>query len=190
MIGKVKGILTEVDGNVGLIETAGGVSYEVSLPPAILLTPLQSPVEVYTYLQIRDDAHVLFGFSDKSHVRIFKLLIGVSGVGPKTAFGIVSFATADEIVQAVRDNDSAFFSRVPGLGKKTALKIILELSEKLDSEFEMKQMYLSADDKTVIDALVSLGFNSHDARDILSKLPKDLPLEKKISEGIRLGSKK
>lgn len=190
MIGKIKGILTEINGNVGLIETAGGLSYNVFLTPSLLTHILHQPLELYTHMQVRDDAHVLFGFRSKTEQKLFKLLISVSGVGPKTAFQIISFANGNELVQAVKDNDVAYFSRVPGLGKKTAMKIILELSEKLDSEFEMKQMVLSEDDKTVIDALVSLGFKSHDAKQLLSKLPKELSLEEKIRQGIQMGSPK
>jgi holliday junction DNA helicase RuvA len=188
MIGKIKGTLVEIDGNHGLIETASGVTYSAMLPPVLLAISTPHEIDIYTHLQIRDDAHVLFGFESKAQRDMFRLLIGVSGVGPKTGFGIIAFAKIDEIIHAIRGNDHGYFSKVPGLGKKTAQKIILELSSKMDSEFEMKNMYLTAEDKTVIDALVSLGFKAHESREILEKLPKDLTLEQKIKEGIRLGS--
>lgn len=186
MIGKIKGTLVEVNENSGLIETPSGVFYEVYLPPSFLGRLLPAPIEVYTYLQVREDAHVLFGFASKSEHTFFKLLIGISGVGPKTAFSIMSFSKTDELIQAVKQNDVAFFTRVPGLGKKTAMKIILELSEKVKSEFKLEQMYFSDEDKTVIDALTSLGFSSQEVKNIMPKLTKDSTLELKIKEGIKI----
>ena len=96
MIGKLKGKLVEVDGNLGLIETSGGVFYQVFLPPQ-LITSHQSltTIDLYTYLQVRDDALVLFGFETKRHYDFFKLLLTVSGVGPKTAFSVISAIPLD-----------------------------------------------------------------------------------------------
>lgn len=189
MIGKVKGTLTEIDGNKGLVETESGLFYEIFLTPQLLSSAaMGSSVEVYTFLQVREDAHILFGFSSKNEKKLFELLIGISGVGPKTAYGVVSFSSEDELFAAVRSNDVDFFSKVPGLGRKTAMKIILELSQKLKSEFQMEKMYMSEEDKLVVDALVSLGFKSSEAKSMLSKLPKDLSLEEKIKEGLRYAS--
>lgn len=188
MIGKIKGKLVEVDGNLGLIETSGGVFYQVFLTPSILRRyKNRSEVEIFTYLQVREDALVLFGFEIKQEYVFFKLLLGVSGVGPKTAFSVISFSKIDELIKAVKDNNADFFSRIPGLGKKTTMKIILELSQKLESEFRLEKMYLSEEDKTVIDALVSLGFKSNQAKKILSELDTKLTLEEKIKQGLKLG---
>ena len=186
MIGKIKGKLTEIEGNLGLIETSGGVYYQVYLTPSVIsLQKDKSEIEVYTYLQVREDALVLFGFLSKQEFDFFKLLLSVSGVGPKTAFSVISFSKINELISAVKDNEIDYFTKVPGLGKKTAMKIILELSQKLESEFKLEKMYLSEDDKTVIDALISLGFKSNEAKKILSGLPKNLSLEEKIKEGLR-----
>lgn len=187
MIGKIKGKLTELDGNTGLIETSSGLSYEVFLTAnALSKNKINSVLEIYTYLQIREDAHVLFGFETKNEHKLFKMLLSVPGVGPRTAFSVVSFSKEEELLLAVRENDISYFERVPGLGKKTAMKILLELSHKLNSEFELKKMYLSEKDKTVIDALVSLGFKTQEARKIFSKIPANLTLEEKIRAGLRL----
>lgn len=189
MIGKIKGTLAEVEGNVGLIETGEGLTYEVLLTPAILgKNTTGKKIEVYTYLQIRDDAHVLFGFETKKEKELFKSLISISGVGPKTGFSIISFSNEEELIVAVTENNIDYFNSVPGLGKKTAMKIILELSQKLKQDFQLDKMYLSDQDKVVIDALVSLGFKSKDARQLLSKMPKDLTVEEKIKEGLKTGS--
>lgn len=189
MIGKIKGKLVEVEGNVGLIETSGGVFYNIFLPPSLLsLSFNKNVIEVYTYLHVRDDALILFGFKEKKEYGFFKLLLSVSGVGPKTAYSVISYTKIDQLLNAVKNNDLSYFSKIPGLGKKTAMKIILELSQKLDQEFKMEKMYLSDDDKTFIDALVSLGFKNQEASELLNKVPKKLTLEEKIREGIRLAT--
>lgn len=191
MIGKIKGKLIELNGNVGLVETSSGVSYEINLTPALISShQLGKQLEVYTYFQVREDAQVLFGFKTHEEQNLFKLLISVSGVGPKIAFTVVSFSKEDELVSAIKINDVNYFSKIPGLGKKTAMKIILELSQKLQSEFKMEKMYLSEEDKTVVDALVSLGFKSQEAKGILSKLPKNLSVEEKIREALRSATSK
>ncbi len=186
MIGKLKGKLSEVDGNLGLIETSGGVYYSTFLTPSLIANH-QPPatVELYTYLQVREDALVLFGFETKKEFQVFKLLLTVPGVGPKTAYSVISYLKPEALYEAVKGNDINSFTNVPGLGKKTAMKIILELSSKLKSEFDMTNMVLSEEDKTVVDALVSLGFKSTDAKNILSKLPRDLSVEEKIKMALK-----
>ena len=111
--------------------------------------------------------------------------MSVSGVGPKTAFSVISFIKVEELIKAVRNNQVDSLTQVPGLGKKTAMKIILELSTKLKSEFDMKNMVLSEEDKTVVDALVSLGYKTYEAKKLLSKLPKSLSVEEKIKEALK-----
>src|SRR3989338_160588 len=114
MIGKVKGTLVEIQGNVGLVETQVGITYEILLTPRVLASPVGTPLDIHTHLQVKEDSHTLFGFDDHSQKALFKLLIGVSGVGPKSAFGIVSFSSATSIIGAIRDSDTAYFSRMPG----------------------------------------------------------------------------
>lgn len=190
MIGKLKGKLVEVDKNIGLIETSGGVFYQVFLPPSLISLPAEASakaglIELYTYLQVRDDALVLFGFETKQQHDFFLLLLTVSGVGPKTAFSVISFVQLDKLVSYVQSNDIDAFTQVPGLGRKTAMKIILELSSRLKTDFDMKNMVLSDDDQTAVSALVSLGYKSHDAKRIISKLPKNLTVEEKIKEALK-----
>lgn len=187
MIGKIKGILAEVDGTVGLIETASGVYYRVYLTTALLASSQPAhPIEVYTYHVVREDAQMLFGFENKKEYTVFELLLSVPGVGPKSAFSIISFSTVDEIIEAVRGNDAKYFTRIKGLGKKTALKIILELANRFDSEFVYTpEITLSADEQTVVDALASLGFAKKEAQELVTKLPSDLSVEDKIRIGIQ-----
>jgi Holliday junction DNA helicase RuvA len=189
MIGKLKGKLTEIDGNIGLVETVGGVYYQLYLNPAIINSyRLNDDIEVYTYLQVREDALILFGFKTKTQHDFFKMLLTVPGVGPKTAYNIISFGKVEEVMNAVKLNDLAFFSKIPGLGKKTSLKIMLELSQKLKQEFKLEGLLLTEEDKIVIDALVSLGFKTYEAEKILAKIPKNLSLEDRIKKGIMLAT--
>ncbi len=180
MIGKIKGMLTEAHGNVGLIETSSGISYEIYIPPTLVALAYPSPIEVYTHLQVRDDAHVLFGFEDHTQLSLYRMLISVSGVGPKIGFAIICNASTTDIIAAIKQNDVAFFHAVPGLGKKTAMKLLVELSGKLDSEFELSTMLVSDDDKTVVDALIALGYKAQDAKTALTMAPKELSVEDKI----------
>ncbi len=186
MIGKLKGVLVELDGNNALIETKGGVSYQTYITPNILSkVKIGYDIEFYTYLQVRDDALTLFAFETKEERSLFDLLLAVSGVGPKTAYLVISYAKVNDLIRAVKENDIDFFSQIRGLGKKTGMKIILELSQKLKQEFELRKMYLSEEDRTVIDALVALGFKSHDVSSAVSKLPKSLSVEEKIKEALK-----
>jgi Holliday junction DNA helicase RuvA len=187
MIGKLKGKLSEIDKNIGYIETASGVFYKLYLPPKLLEnTNLNKNIELYTYLQVREDNLTLFGFENKEQFNVFEMLLSVDGIGPKSAFNIISYTDSKKILKAVTDNNLDFFCSIPGIGKKTAQKILLELSSLLKKTYELKLTELSEEDKLVIDALVSLGFKRYDSAKIINKLEKKLTVEEKIKEAIRL----
>jgi Holliday junction DNA helicase RuvA len=187
MIGKIKGILTDIEGNIGLIETPSGVFYEVFLTSTVLSAHLPpAPIEIRTYLHVREDIMQLYGFSSSAEYKIFKMLLDVPGVGPKSAFTVISYSKTDELISAIKRNDEKYFTRIPGLGKKTALKIILELANKFDAEFTFKETIVSEVDKTVMDALSSLGFRTADIQKAFDEIPRDLGVEEKIREGIKL----
>lgn len=187
MIGKIKGTLKEYDENVGLIESSGGVFFQVYLTPVFMAqVKIGTKIEVYTYLQVREDALKLFGFELKKELNLFKMLIGVPGVGPKTAYSVICYQTVDKILEAVKENNSDYLTLVPGLGRKTAMKIILELSQKLNQEFKLEKMYLSEDDRTVVDALISLGYKSSEAKKLLGKIPKNLKPEQRVKAALQL----
>jgi len=186
MIGKIKGKLVEVENNIGLIETQNGVSYQVYLSPRLIKSfPLNSLVEIYTYLEVKEDSLNLYGFITKDEYQIFKDLLTVSGVGAKTAFSIISFLTIKDIVNAITQNNINALLVVPRLGKKTAAKIILELSQKLKKEFSFSNLYLSEDDQIIIDTLVALGYKTNEAKNIFIKIPKNLSFEEKIKWALK-----
>ena len=190
MIAKLTGTLVEFDEKTAIIDTASGVGYELFITPSALQgKQVGESLSVLTYLQVRDDAHVLFGFSNAAERQFFHLLLSVPGVGPKTAFHIVSHISFDEAVKAVRMQDVKLFSSISGVGKKTAMKIVLELSQKFKTEFKF-EMQLTEDDKTVIDALVELGYRKQEAQKLFEKLPKELSIEKKIQEALKMSVRK
>ena len=190
MIAKITGTLSEFDEKIAVIDTSSGVSYELFITPAALTQKqLGDTLTVYTHLQVRDDAHVLFGFVSNEEKRFFHLLLSVPGVGPKTAFTITSHISFEQAVEAVKTNTVKLFSEIPGVGKKTAMKIVLELSVKFKTEFKFEQQ-LSPEDKTVIDALVELGYKKSEAQQLFEKLPKELSIEKKIQEALRMSVQK
>lgn len=188
MIGKIKGTLTEIYGNRGYVETPSGVTYLVYCVPSYL-DKLHKEVEIYTHLQVKDDDLVLFGFESHSQHRLFQMLIGVDGVGPKLGFTIVSYSVENLIVSAVESADVNFFQSIPGVGKKTAQRVILELSGKLAKQIGVESMISSSDDMTVIEALQSLGFKDNDIRKSLSGVDKNAGLEEKIRQAIQSLSK-
>lgn len=182
MISYIKGELAEINENYIVIET-GNIGYEVFLPTSAILElpPRKSTIKIYTYLHVREDIFCLYGFLAKDDLNIFKLLITVNGIGPKGALGMLSGLSADEIRFAVLAEDAKTITKAPGVGPKTASKIILELKDKihLDSAFEQKlanqavkpnsdTMYGRREE--VIDALTSLGYSASDAFKIVNQI--------------------
>ena len=143
-------------------------------------------IEIYTYLKVKEDNLTLYGFEDKKQQRIFEMLIHVSGIGPKSAFTIISHKDSDELSHAILTNNVEFLSDIPGIGKKSAHKILLELSPKMGKELDITSLLLSADDSTVIDALASLGFDRQAGRTALSKLDKNISVGDKIRKAIKI----
>lgn len=133
MIAYVRGIYAEADGNMVMIETPGGIAYEVAVMPADLTKlPAQgADLKLYTYLQVKEDGVALYGFLSKYDLTIFKLLITVSGIGPKLGLGILSSIGADELRAAVLSEDADRLAAAPGIGKKTAGRLVIELKDKI-----------------------------------------------------------
>jgi len=185
MIGKIKGTLIEVDGKEGLIDTASGLCYRVILTPRVLSSNIPSTVDIYTHLQIREDAQVLYGFDSHDQFRMFQKLLTVDGVGPKTAHGVIAHLPVEDIINAVQTKDISIFTAVPGLGKKTAQKIILEFSGKLKAEFDVSSIIDTPVDNEAVDALVALGYRVNEAREMLKNIDPNLPVEQKIRLALR-----
>ncbi|MDO5519660.1 MAG: Holliday junction branch migration protein RuvA [bacterium] len=181
MIAFIKGELEYISEECIIVE-AGGIGYQIRIPSSLLeeLPNVGDTVRIHTYLYVREDAMNLYGFSSRDDLNVFKLLITVNGIGPKAALGILSTLSTDELRFAVLSDDAKAISKAPGIGPKTASKLILELKDKLKLEdaFESKlakapvQTELTKalgikDPKAVrseaVQALVALGYSNTEA---------------------------
>ncbi|MBR2590962.1 MAG: Holliday junction branch migration protein RuvA [Clostridia bacterium] len=189
MIYSVSGKLVLTDQNTAVIETNGiGYSCCCSLRTLAKLPQIGKEAFLLTYLNVREDAMELFGFSDKTELDCFKLLIGVKGIGPKAAMSILSTLTPDQLALAVASKDFRAIQAAPGIGKKSAEMVVLELKDKMGSidtidEVGYEQVgnaVASSSKKDAIDALVSLGYSQSDAAKVIAKADKSLSTEELI----------
>lgn len=182
MISYIKGELAEITEN-GIVVECNQIGYEINVPLSVMneLPNTGDEVKIYTYLYVREDALKLYGFLTRDDLLIFKLLITVNGIGPKGALGILSTITPDDLRFAVLEDDVKTISKAPGIGKKTAGKLILELKDKLKLEdaFDTKlekneaiQTNTSSSDirNEAIMALTALGYSSGDAMKAVRKV--------------------
>ena len=180
MIGYLKGELADIKESYVVIEV-GNIGYEVYLPSSVImeLPSRGSTIKLYTYMHVREDAIGLFGFLTKDDLEMFKLLITVNGIGPKGALGILSSISADEIRFAVLAEDAKTIAKAPGIGNKTASKLILELKDKFKLETAFEQRLLNQAEKRegsgifglreeAIQALTVLGYSASDALKIVN----------------------
>ena len=172
MIAYVKGVLAVV-GQDSIIIDKGGIGININVPVSIISTlpSIGSEVKVFTYTYVREDAIALYGFMTMDDLDVFKLLINVNGVGTKTALGILSAITPNELRLAVISADYKTITNAPGIGKKSAERIVLELRDKVKMVIE-DDLYIAVDSGDVaksdsvniaLEALVSLGFNYGEA---------------------------
>jgi len=164
MIGSVRGRLISKRPDNVIIET-GGVGYHVNVPLSILsnLPEEGSSVFLYVYTHVREDAIQLYGFSNEDEKKIFTTLLGIPGIGPKMALNILSGVSHDEFLNAIEKEDVAFLCRIPGLGKKTAHRLILELRGKLLTAEKPRDRIF----EDTLSALVNLGYKKSEAMESL-----------------------
>lgn len=188
MIGHLKGTASLVGIGMVIIDV-GGVGYKVHAPEGALMAMRQGgEVELFTYLAVRENALDLYGFSTRSELEFFELLIGVSGIGPKTALAILSLASADTLKRAIAGGDATYLTKVSGIGRKNAGKIIVELRDKLGGANAGSAILVGADAEA-LEALEALGYSIRDAREAVAKT-KGETAQEKIKESLRaLGGK-
>ena len=184
MIGRVAGVLVEKNPPQILVEAAG-VGYEIEVPMSTFYN-LPAPgerVTLLTHLVVREDAHLLYGFATESERRAFRQLLKVNGVGARTALAVLSGMGVGELVEAIAAQESGRLVRIPGIGKKTAERLLLELKDKLGSDalsgLAVNRERPAASD--VINALLGLGYSDKEAQLAVKQLPDGLS----VSEGIR-----
>lgn len=190
MIYKLKGKVSVVDENTICVETNNGVAYEVvcTSSDVYALSNVEGEATVYTYLQVREDALVLFGFKSLVTKSMFSKLITISGIGPKMAITILSDISPEDLSNAIVNGDTKSLSSVKGLGKKTAERIILELKEKVQgTASEIKKSNkatntLSSNEADSVIALCSLGLSKNQATDLVSRFAeKDMSTEEIVT---------
>ena len=174
----------------GLVLDVGGVGYLVAATPSALRRAADVPeVTIETYLHVREDALQLYGFADAAERELFIHLLGVSGIGPKVALAVVSSAPPADLRRAIALKDPARFQAIPGIGKKTAERIVLELEEKLGSEDVAALQALPAVPTSAHgvarDALVELGYSVVEAEQALARTDPDLPAEERVRDALR-----
>ena len=174
MYSYIRGILAEIEEDKIVVE-ANGIGYNIYTTAQTFdyLPSMGEEVKVYTYLHLREDVMMLYGFLTKDDLRVFKLLIGVNGIGPKGALAILSVMTTDDLRFAVLGDDAKAIAKAPGVGAKTAQRLILELKDKLSLEdaFEQKLEHQQAAPVSnakgvkneAVEALVALGYSSSEA---------------------------
>ncbi len=164
---------------------SGGIGLKVSVAEAVAAQSAHAPVvTLHTYLQVREDALNLFGFQTEDELVMFELLLGVSGVGPKVALATLSNLSPDALRLAVANEEPALIARVPGIGKRTAEKIVLELRDKVKATSGLQTLVHVADiDMEVVEALIGLGYSVVEAQRAVQKLPKDV---EGVEERLRL----
>ena len=169
----------------GLVIDVGGVGYLVSATPSVLRrADGAAELTVETYLHVREDTLQLYGFADAAERALFVQLIGVSGIGPKVALAVVSSASPEELQRAIALRDSARFQAIPGIGKKTAERIVLELEGSIADAIPVAGGD-GAGELVARDALVELGYSLVEAEQALAAVDPDLPAEERVREALR-----
>lgn len=178
-----------------IIINIGGVGYKTFIGQGTFsrIPEKGSIVKIWTHQYVREDSLELYGFLNFAELELFEILIGISGIGPKSALGILGVAPVDTLKKAIASGDTSYLTRVSGIGRKTAEKIVLELKDKFAGKgisiMETPELKEEAD---ALDALVSLGYSQREAREALQTVPKEISsVEKKLKEALKkLGRQK
>ncbi|MFA5778044.1 MAG: Holliday junction branch migration protein RuvA [Candidatus Paceibacterota bacterium] len=188
MIGSIKGIITLKTEKFLIVET-GGVGYKINVSPDVLSKTQKADdkISLWIYTHVREDAFDLYGFLDHSELEFFEMLINVSGIGPKGALSILGVASIKTLKKAVGTGDISYLTKISGIGKKTAEKIIIELRDKIGKEKEDDSLQGELD---ALEALKSLGYSQSEAREALKNISPETNTNTKIREALKkLGGK-
>ncbi|HSN19288.1 MAG TPA: Holliday junction branch migration protein RuvA [Usitatibacter sp.] len=186
MIGRIQGILTEKNPPQVVVVTHG-VGYEIDVPMSTFyhLPRTGESVELLTHLVVREDAHLLFGFLTAGERTAFRQLLKVSGVGPKVALAVLSGLSVDDLALAIAAQDAARLTKVPGVGKKTAERLVLELRDRLPATAGAPRAGAAPARGDVVNALLALGYNDREAQAAVKQLPAELALADAIRQALK-----
>jgi len=184
MIGQLKGVVSAARAGF-IILSAGGVGYKVFATRELLagLKPEKEAV-LWTHLAVRENALDLYGFSTEEELKVFELLLTVSGIGPKSALAILDIASVETLRSAISGGNATYLTKVSGIGKKTAEKIVLELKDKVGASLGAASMH---GDEEALEAMRALGYSQAEARDALRKVPQEIERSnERLREALRL----
>jgi Holliday junction DNA helicase RuvA len=187
MIGRLQGILVEKN-FPQLIVSCNGVGYEVDVPMSTFypLPRIGDEVTLLTHLVVREDAHLLYGFLTAGERSAFRQLLKISGVGPKVALSVLSGLSVDDLAAAVASEDAGRLTKIPGIGKKTAERLVLELRDKLPKTLGVvRAESAAAGGADVLNALLSLGYNEREAAAAVKQVPAQLQLPDAIRHALK-----
>ena len=196
IISYISGLLEHIENNIISIDV-NGVGYEIIVPKTVLeeLPHIGEQIKIHTYMHIREDEHTLYGFAHLNEKKMFKLLLSVSGIGPKVALTILSTLSSEQFASAVIKSDLFLLTNIPGIGRKSAERIVIELKDKLfefSKEKPSDTTFISVDEKIqkeAIGALTSLGYNSREASKAFQQIAKDIEPNSSIEDIIKLALK-
>jgi Holliday junction DNA helicase RuvA len=192
MIGRISGILLDKTPPLALID-CNGVGYECEVPMSTfyLLPQVGDKVTLLTHFVVREDAQLLFGFGTHQERLMFRQLLKVNGIGAKSALAILSGLSIDELIQAVSLQEAGLLTRVPGIGKKTAERLLLELKDKftLDSALSIKGSGMASISQDVLNALIALGYNERESLNAVKSLDVNLTVNDGIKQALKYLSK-
>jgi Holliday junction DNA helicase RuvA len=192
MIGRISGILLDKTPPLALID-CNGVGYECEVPMSTfyLLPQVGDKVTLLTHFVVREDAQLLFGFGTNQERLMFRQLLKVNGIGAKSALAILSGLSIDELIQAVSLQEAGLLTRVPGIGKKTAERLLLELKDKftLDSALSIKGSGITSISQDVLNALIALGYNERESLNAVQSLDINLTVNDGIKQALKYLSK-
>jgi Holliday junction DNA helicase RuvA len=190
MIAHVSGVVVEKFGSSVIVDVHG-IGYEIQLAIGDFdITTLDTSVKFYTYHHIREQSQELFGFSSLIAKKLFELLITVQGVGPKAALAILSLGDTESVRNAIANNDSVFITRASGIGKKTAERVVVDLSDKVGHAIRTDidnfglSGYIPGNDEA-LEALMALGFNLNDATRALEGISTELSTSQRVTQALR-----
>ena len=188
MIGRIQGKLLEKNPPQILVDVHG-VGYEIDVPMSTFynLPDIGQEITLLTHFIVREDAQLLYGFATAKERAAFRQLIKISGVGARTALAVLSGMSVDALAQAVAQQECAMLTRVPGIGKKTAERLVLELKGKISAELDGVALSAAAGDNRadVAAALVALGYSDREANAAAKKLPADISVSAGIREALK-----
>jgi holliday junction DNA helicase RuvA len=186
MIGRIAGTLVEKH-PPQVVVMCHGLGYELDVPMSTFynLPRTGEPVELLTHFVVREDAQLLFGFLTAAERTAFRQLLKVNGVGPKVALSVLSGLSVDDLAVAVAAQDAARLIKVPGIGRKTAERIVLEMRDKLTGIASATAGAATAGGSDVLNALLALGYNEREAAAAVKQLPADLPLTDAIRQALK-----